>query len=93
MYYPLPAGLVLTIILALSLPKDGSYPVWSLVLTVLGVIGGLCWSYLLIELLIDILDSLGIILNLEEAFLGLTILAIGNALPDAFTTVALAKQG
>jgi Ca2+/Na+ antiporter len=26
-------------------------------------------------------------------YLGLTILAIGNALPDALTTIALAKQG
>ena len=33
------------------------------------------------------------ILNLREAYLGLTVLAIGNALPDALTTIALCKQG
>lgn len=51
------------------------------------------WSYLLIGTLIDILSVIGVALNLEEAYLGLTILAIGNALPDALTTIALIKAG
>ena len=36
---------------------------------------------------------IGIIAKLKASFLGLTILAIGNALPDALTTIALSKQG
>ena len=47
----------------------------------------------MIECLIDLLDSIGIILNLQKAYLGLTILAIGNALPDALTTIALSSEG
>ena len=47
----------------------------------------------MIECLIDLLDSIGIILNLQKAYLGLTILAIGNALPDALTTIALSAEG
>jgi len=29
--------------------------------------------------------------NLSKTYLGLTVIAMGNALPDALTTVALAK--
>lgn len=91
--YPLPLGILFTIIFFFALPKDGSYPSWGLVLTFLGVLGGLCWSYLMIEVLIDLLNSVGLILNLDEAYLGLTILAVGNALPDALTTVSMASKG
>lgn len=59
--------------------------------TVIGVASGLMWTYLLIGSLIDMLDIFGLIMNLEKAYLGLTILAIGNALPDALTTLALIK--
>ncbi len=31
--------------------------------------------------------------NISTTYLGLTILAVGNALPDGLTTVAIAKQG
>jgi len=35
----------------------------------------------------------GVIAKLDTTFLGLTILAMGNALPDALTTIALSKEG
>lgn len=31
--------------------------------------------------------------KLNKTYLGLTIIAVGNALPDGVTTIALAKQG
>ena len=31
--------------------------------------------------------------KLDKTYLGLTVIAVGNALPDAVTTIALAKQG
>lgn len=31
--------------------------------------------------------------NLSEPYIGMTIIAIGNSLPDAITTMALAKKG
>ena len=63
---------------------------WVAVLV--GVIAGLLWTYLLVGLLIDMLNALGIFLNLDSTFLGLTILAVGNALPDALTTISLATD-
>lgn len=39
------------------------------------------------------MTCIGLIAQLSNTFLGLTVLAIGNALPDALTTIALAKKG
>jgi Ca2+/Na+ antiporter len=44
-------------------------------------------------MLIDVLSSIGLITKLSATYLGLTVIAIGNALPDALVTVALAKDG
>lgn len=92
-YWCLPVAVVLTVIMAVALPWDGSYPCWWPVLTILAIASGLAWTYILVEILIDILNGVGIILNLDKAYLGLTVLAIGNALPDAFTTITLSSQG
>lgn len=42
-------------------------------------------------MLIDMLNVFVIIFRLNNTFMGITILGIGNALPDALTTIALAK--
>lgn len=60
------------------------------VAVMVGIIAGLMWTYLLVGILIDMLNALGIFLNLDSTFLGLTILAVGNALPDALTTISIA---
>ena len=68
-------------------------PSWFIWINILGVVGGLMWTYVMVGLLIDLLGCLGIILNLDSTYLGLTVLAVGNALPDALTTIALCKAG
>lgn len=89
----LPIGFALFFFFAATLPNDNTPPKWFLILAVGGVIAGLMWTYILIGALIDMLNLLGVVENLDESFLGLTILAIGNALPDALTTISLVKQG
>jgi sodium/potassium/calcium exchanger 6 len=80
-----------------SLPSDGSAPrknsFMDKFITVLGVISSVTWMYLLLELLISLLSCFGMVLNLDASFLGFTILAVGNALPDALNTFALMKEG
>lgn len=90
-YYALPTGVVIFLIFLITLKEEP--PKWSMILTILGVISGLLWTKVLVGILIDMLNTLGVILNLPEAYLGLTILAIGNALPDALTTISLIQQG
>jgi len=61
--------------------------------TCLGIVAGLMWTYVLCGLLIDMLNVLGVLLGLDATYLGLTILAVGNALPDALTTISMVAQG
>lgn len=63
---------------------------WVCVL--ISVVSGLLWTYVMCGFLIDMLNALGIFMNLDNTFLGLTILAIGNALPDALTTISLSTN-
>lgn len=58
----------------------------------MGTINGLLWTYVVCNMLIDILDVYVIVFNLNKTFMGLTILGVGNALPDGLTTIALAKK-
>lgn len=44
-------------------------------------------------MLIDLLNVFVVIFKLSNTFMGLTVLGVGNALPDALTTVALASKG
>ena len=54
---------------------------------------GLMWTYILSDLLIDMLNLFAVIFKLDNTYMGITILGIGNSLPDALTTIALAKKG
>ncbi len=36
---------------------------------------------------------IGVVCKLNNTYLGITILAVGNALPDALTVVSLSKRG
>ena len=67
-------------------------PKYFLMINILGLLGGLLWTYVLISSMIDIIEALGILLNLNKTFLGLTVLAIGSSIPDAITTIHLCKQ-
>ena len=95
-YVGAPIALVLLIVFFIGIPRDSSQepskPIQFLI-TLLGCASSCCWMYLLIEMLIDMLNTLGMVMNLESSFLGFTILAIGNALPDALNTLALSKSG
>ena len=51
----------------------------------------LVWCFVLTETLIDLLDLYIIIFKLNNTYIGLTVLGIGTSMPDAITTIALAK--
>ena len=59
----------------------------------MGTIYGLLWTYVASSMLIDLLGLYVVVFRLDTTFMGLTVLGIGNALPDALTTIALAKKG
>jgi sodium/potassium/calcium exchanger 6 len=77
-----------------TLPKDGSFPSKKIHkwMTANSVISSTFWMYFMIELLISLLNAVGMVFDLEASFLGFTVLAIGNALPDALSTFALFEK-
>ena len=62
-------------------------------MNVVSTITGLTWSFIISSILIDLLTMIGIIAKLDSTYLGLTILAVGNALPDSLTVISLSKKG
>lgn len=57
------------------------------------IVIGIMWTKLCSGLLVDLLTVVGTLTNLSTTYLGLTVLAVGNALPDGLTTIAIAKKG
>jgi Ca2+/Na+ antiporter len=60
---------------------------------VTGTVGALVWTYLVSGILVDLLQFLGMLSKLSSTYLALTVIAVGNALPDGVTTISLSKQG
>ena len=54
---------------------------------------GILWTKIACSILLDSLNFLGVMSGLSSTYLGLTIIAVGNALPDGLTTIAIAKKG
>lgn len=59
----------------------------------IGCLCGFFWTAYISGILIDILTFIGVISKLSATYLALTIIGVGNALPDALITVSLAKKG
>lgn len=57
------------------------------------IIMGIMWTKLFTGFLVDLLTVVGTLTNLSTTYLGLTVLAVGNALPDGLTTISIAKNG
>lgn len=51
------------------------------------------WIYSITNIIVDTIDFLGLIFNIPDSFLGLTILSIGNSAPDTGLNCSLAKTG
>lgn len=88
----MPIAVVLTIILYIDQRnlKDKEIPSYFWLICIIGTIGGLVWTFVLSTMLIDLLNTYLVIAKLDNTYMGLTIIGIGNALPDALTTISLA---
>lgn len=66
---------------------------WYILVCIVGMIMAFVWTYCVSGILLDLLGFLGVISKLSSTYLALTIIAVGNAFPDAMLTIALAKKG
>lgn len=75
-------------------PHDHSVtPKYFFILILLGLVNAVLWTKILCTTLVDLISVIGAIYSLPTTYLGLTIIAIGNAIQDLFTTLAIAQQG
>ena len=77
----------------LSKHTEEGVPSYFMFIIFLSVLSGILWTKFCCGLLVDLLTVIGYQSNLSTTYLGLTILAVGNALPDGLTTISIAKSG
>jgi len=94
LYVAVPFAEALTILLYMNQKKlkEGEVPDYFSGICVLSTILGLVWTFILSEMLIDLLNTYIVIAKLDNTYMGLTVIGVGNALPDALTTIALAAH-
>lgn len=95
--FPLPAlfaliGLAVSILVFLT-SKFHKPPIYHWVFSILGFVVAGSWTYLLASEVVSLLKGVGILINLSDAILGLTVLAWGNSLGDLVSNVSMARQG
>jgi sodium/potassium/calcium exchanger 6 len=90
--YGLVASLcVLAIILFTTTPNHA--PPWRSSLSLLGFAVSIAWISTIANEVVGVLRTLGVILNMSDAILGLTIFAVGNSLGDLVADITVARLG
>ncbi|KAJ3081197.1 hypothetical protein HDU99_006337 [Rhizoclosmatium hyalinum] len=58
-----------------------------------GFIVSIVWVYTVANEIVGLLETIGIILHIDEVILGLTIFAVGNCMGDLMTNLSIARMG
>lgn len=62
-------------------------------LSFIGFIVGICWIAVIADEVVSLLKTLGVILNISDSLLGLTVFAVGNSLSDLVADITVARLG
>ncbi|QDS67650.1 hypothetical protein FKW77_004706 [Venturia effusa] len=68
-------------------------PKWRVIMCFLGFIVSITWISTIADEVVGVLKTIGVILNISDAILGLTIFAVGNSLGDLVADYTVAKLG
>jgi sodium/potassium/calcium exchanger 6 len=82
---------VLAFILFTTTPNRA--PKWRSALCFLGFAVAIAWISTIANEVVGVLRTLGVILNMSDAILGLTIFAVGNSLGDLVADITVARLG
>ena len=66
---------------------------WRPLLAFLGFIVAICWIATIATEVVSLLKTLGVILNISDSLLGLTVFAVGNSLGDLVADITVARLG
>ncbi|XP_069134964.1 mitochondrial sodium/calcium exchanger protein-like [Argopecten irradians] len=73
--------------------KDDEQPKYHPAFAYLGFLVACIWIYSVANEIVNILQTFGIVLNISNAILGLTLLAWGNSIGDLIADTVMARQG
>jgi sodium/potassium/calcium exchanger 6 len=68
-------------------------PRWRVLLCFLGFVVSISWISTIAGEVVGVLKSIGVILDMSDAILGLTIFAVGNSLGDLVADITVARLG
>lgn len=92
--YALPFSTGLSFLLYKYKPQNPKkFPKYYIFIDLTAILCGVLWTKMACGLLVDLLTFVGVLTNLSSTYLGLTVIAVGNALPDGLTTIAIARKG
>ncbi|KAL4889275.1 Sodium/calcium exchanger protein-domain-containing protein [Aspergillus ambiguus] len=66
---------------------------WRPFLAFLGFIVAICWIATIATEVVNLLKTLGVVLNISDSLLGLTVFAVGNSLGDLVADITVARLG
>ncbi|CAG5125829.1 unnamed protein product, partial [Candidula unifasciata] len=73
--------------------KTDERPVYHTAFAFLGFVVAVIWIYSIANEIVNILQAFGVVLDLSDAILGLTLLAWGNSIGDLIADTTMARQG
>ena len=85
-------SLVILFVLLLTTSHDHA-PAFRPLLCFLGFAVAIAWISTIANEVVGVLKAIGVILNISDAILGLTIFAVGNSLGDLVADITVAKLG
>lgn len=91
-YVIVPLGIILMIVFYFTTPHNGK-PRYLPAVVILGLLMSLVWAFIMSSILVDLLQMWTVYTGISPTYMGLTIIAMGSALPDGVTTLTLANQG
>lgn len=91
LYSLLVSLIALLIILLTTIPSRA--PRWHFLLCFVGFVVAVAWISTIADQTVSVLKAIGVILNISEAVLGLTIFAVGASLGDLVSDISIARLG
>ncbi|KAI9832385.1 MAG: hypothetical protein M1819_004373 [Sarea resinae] len=86
-------GSLVALVILLVTTSSSEPPRWHSLFCFLGFVVSISWISTIANEVVGVLKAFGIILNISDAILGLTIFAVGNSLGDLVADVTVARLG
>ena len=86
-------GCLIALALLLLLTAPDRAPKYRYLLCFVGFVVSIAWISTIAGEVVGVLKALGIILNISDAILGLTVFAVGNSLGDLVADITVARLG